>query len=161
MELLGGNGVALAVGLGDLPVLTEEAVAGAARKKDGAGAARAAEAGLLAHVRAPGGDAQRGGLAADAGSAAEPVDGALPGAEAAGGVGREIHLMRIEGVSPCVERRNGRPQGTPNERSFGSDGLLWLRPWARGSDQSTTPNHELNEWGRGGGRGAMSISNTP
>ena len=66
MKGLGRDDLAFPVCCRNLPVLAEKAVAGTAGKEDGAGAARAAEAGFLAHVRPPGGDAQLSSLAADA-----------------------------------------------------------------------------------------------
>ena len=92
VEFVGGDDVAFAARIGDLPVLAEEAMAGTAGEEDRAGAAGAGEAGFFAPVRTGGGDAQIGGFAAEAGGAREAVGAALARAEAAGGVGRERHF---------------------------------------------------------------------
>ena len=98
VEFVRGGGLAFAVRVGDLPILAEEAVAGAAGEEEGSGTADAGEAGFFAQVGAVGGDAQMGGFAADAGDAREAVGGALARTEAAGGVGRGIHFRQDDRI---------------------------------------------------------------
>lgn len=65
VKFLGGDHAAIAMPIGNLPVLAKETVAGAASKKDGAGAAGTGEAWFFAHVRPPRGNPQLRRLATD------------------------------------------------------------------------------------------------